>query len=76
VCGRAVRPVLELILHGGSRVPPCKLVSGNVRPAVAVADSSEVHRLGQRVGGIDPKEHPMSAAVAYMTGAKTPEQVH
>jgi fructose transport system ATP-binding protein len=39
-----------------------------------VADRIHVHRLGKRLCVIDPQEHSMSDAVAYMTGAKVPEQ--
>jgi fructose transport system ATP-binding protein len=34
-----------------------------------------VHRLGRRLCVIDPKLHSMSDAVAYMTGAKLPENL-
>ena len=37
-----------------------------------VADRIHIHRLGKRLCVIDPKEHSMSDAVAYMTGAKEP----
>jgi fructose transport system ATP-binding protein len=38
-----------------------------------VADRIHVHRLGKRLCVIDPKQHTMSDAVSYMTGAKVPE---
>ena len=39
------------------------------------ADRIHVHRLGKRLCVIDPKKHTMSDAVAYMTGAKVPDDV-
>lgn len=39
-------------------------------PAIfEVADRIHVHRLGRRVGVVDPKEITMSDAVAFITGA-------
>jgi fructose transport system ATP-binding protein len=38
-----------------------------------VADRIHVHRLGSRLCTLDPKEHNMSEAVAYMTGALVPD---
>ncbi|MBC7739217.1 MAG: sugar ABC transporter ATP-binding protein, partial [Candidatus Saccharibacteria bacterium] len=35
-----------------------------------------VHRLGKRLCVIDPKQHTMSDAVAYMTGAKLPDDLN
>ncbi|TMV50398.1 sugar ABC transporter ATP-binding protein, partial [Thioclava sp. BHET1] len=40
-----------------------------------IADRIHIHRLGKRLCVIDPKEHSMSDAVAYMTGAKVPEEM-
>jgi fructose transport system ATP-binding protein len=39
-----------------------------------VADRVHIHRLGRRLCVIDPKEHTMSDAVAFMTGAKVPPE--
>jgi fructose transport system ATP-binding protein len=68
------RRVLELILDVKSRGIPIILISHNMPHVFEVADRIHVHRLGKRLCVIDPKEHSMSDAVAYMTGAKVPEQ--
>ncbi len=67
------RKVLELILDVRSRGIPIILISHNMPHVFEVADRIHVHRLGKRLCVIDPKEHSMSDAVAYMTGAKLPE---
>ena len=67
------RKVLELILDVKSRGIPIILISHNMPHVFEVADRIHVHRLGRRLCVIDPKEHSMSDAVAYMTGAKLPE---
>lgn len=67
------RKVLELILDVRSRGIPIILISHNMPHVFEVADRIHVHRLGKRLCVIDPKEHSMSDAVAYMTGAKQPE---
>ena len=69
------RRVLELILDVKSRGIPIILISHNMPHVFEVADRVHVHRLGKRLCVIDPKEHSMSDAVAYMTGAKVPEGV-
>ena len=69
------RKVLELILDVKSRGIPIILISHNMPHVFEVADRIHVHRLGKRLCVIDPKEHSMSDAVAYMTGAKVPEGV-
>jgi fructose transport system ATP-binding protein len=66
------RRVLELILDVRSRGLPIVLISHNMPHVFEVADRIHVHRLGRRLCVIDPKQHTMSDAVAYMTGAKTP----
>ncbi|MBF9034949.1 ATP-binding cassette domain-containing protein [Rhodobacterales bacterium HKCCE2091] len=68
------RKVLELILDVRSRGIPIILISHNMPHVFEVADRIHVHRLGKRLCVIDPKDHTMSDAVAYMTGAKVPEQ--
>ena len=68
------RRVLELIQDVKSRGIPIILISHNMPHVFEVADRIHVHRLGRRLCVIDPKEHSMSDAVAYMTGAKVPEQ--
>ena len=67
------RKVLELILDVKSRGIPIILISHNMPHVFEVCDRIHVHRLGKRLCVIDPKEHSMSDAVAYMTGAATPE---
>ena len=67
------RKVLELILEVKSRGIPIILSSHNMPHVFEVADRIHVHRLGKRLCLIDPKDHSMSDAVAYMTGAAVPE---
>ncbi|MEO9649936.1 MAG: ATP-binding cassette domain-containing protein [Roseobacter sp.] len=67
------RRVLELIQDVKSRGIPIILISHNMPHVFEVADRIHVHRLGKRLCVIDPKAHSMSDAVAYMTGAKRPE---
>ncbi len=69
------RKVLELILDVRSRGIPIILISHNMPHVFELADRIHVHRLGKRLCVIDPKDHTMSDAVAYMTGAKVPETV-
>ncbi|MBL4810946.1 MAG: sugar ABC transporter ATP-binding protein [Rhodobacteraceae bacterium] len=68
------RRVLELILDVRARGIPIILISHNMPHVFEVADRIHVHRLGQRLCVINPKEHSMSDAVAYMTGAKVPDK--
>ena len=68
------RRVLELIQDVKSRGIPIILISHNMPHVFEVADRIHVHRLGKRLCVIDPREHTMSDAVAYMTGAKEPAQ--
>ena len=67
------RRVLELIQDVRSRGIPIILISHNMPHVFEVADRIHIHRLGKRLTVIDPKEHSMSDAVAYMTGAKEPD---
>jgi len=67
------RRVLELILDVRARGVPIILISHNMPHVFEVADRIHVHRLGKRLCVINPKNHSMSDAVAYMTGAKVPE---
>ncbi len=69
------RKVLELIVDVRSRGIPIILISHNMPHVFEVADRIHIHRLGRRLTVIDPGEHTMSDAVAYMTGAKEPEAV-
>lgn len=70
------RRVLELIQDVKSRGIPIILISHNMPHVFEVADRIHVHRLGKRLCVINPQQHSMSDAVAYMTGAKLPEGVH
>ncbi|TNJ44408.1 ATP-binding cassette domain-containing protein [Phaeobacter sp. B1627] len=67
------RRVLELIQDVRSRGIPIILISHNMPHVFEVADRIHVHRLGKRLCVIDPKQHEMSDAVAYMTGAREPD---
>lgn len=69
------RRVLELIRDVRNRGIPIILISHNMPNVFEVCDRVHIHRLGRRLCVIDPKEHSMSDAVAYMTGAKLPEGV-
>ncbi|MEM6385154.1 MAG: ATP-binding cassette domain-containing protein [Pseudomonadota bacterium] len=69
------RRVLELIQDVKARGIPIILISHNMPHVFELADRIHVHRLGRRLTVIDPKEHSMSDAVAYMTGAKVPDGV-
>jgi len=68
------RRVLELILDVKKRGLPIVLISHNMPHVFEVADRIHIHRLGRRLCVINPKEHTMSDAVAFMTGAKTPPE--
>jgi fructose transport system ATP-binding protein len=68
------RRVLELIQDVRERGMPIVLISHNMPHVFEVADRIHVHRLGRRLCTISPKEHSMSDAVAYMTGAAEPPQ--
>ena len=68
------RKVLELIQDVRARGVPIILISHNMPHVFEVADRIHVHRLGKRLCVINPREHTMSDAVAYMTGAKVPAE--
>ncbi len=68
------RRVLDLINDVKARGMPIVLISHNMPHVFEVADRIHVHRLGKRLCVIDPKNHTMNDAVAYMTGAKVPEE--
>lgn len=68
------RKVLELIQDVRARGVPIILISHNMPHVFEVADRIHVHRLGRRLCVINPREHTMSDAVAYMTGAKLPAE--
>ena len=67
------RRVLELILEVRSRGLPIVLISHNMPHVFEVADRIHIHRLGSRLCTINPNDYDMSDAVAFMTGARTPE---
>jgi fructose transport system ATP-binding protein len=67
------RRVLELILDVRSRGIPIVLISHNMPHVFEIADRIHIHRLGKRLTVINPKDYTMSDAVAFMTGAKSPE---
>ena len=66
--------MLELIQDVKSRGIPIILISHNMPHVFELADRIHVHRLGKRLCTINPEEHSMSDAVAYMTGAKVPDE--
>lgn len=68
------RKVLELILDVRSRGIPIILISHNMPHVFEVADRIHIHRLGKRLCVIRPQDYTMSDAVAFMTGAKVPDQ--
>jgi fructose transport system ATP-binding protein len=70
------RRVLDLIKDVRSRGIPIILISHNMPHVFEVCDRVHVHRLGRRLCVIDPKKHSMSDAVAYMTGAKLPDDLN
>ena len=68
------RRVLDLIRDVRSRGIPIILISHNMPHVFEVADRIHIHRLGKRLAVIRPDEYSMSDAVAFMTGAKAPEE--
>jgi fructose transport system ATP-binding protein len=68
------RRVLELIQDVKAKGMPIVLISHNMPHVFELADRIHVHRLGRRLCVVDPKEHTMNDAVAYMTGAKVPDE--
>ena len=67
------RKVLDLIQDVRARGMPIVLISHNMPHVFEVADRIHIHRLGRRLCVINPREHTMSDAVAFMTGAKQPQ---
>lgn len=61
--------VLDLIKRISARGLPVILISHDMPAIFEVADRIHVHRLGRRVGVVDPKLITMSDAVAFITGA-------
>ena len=66
------RRVLELIQDVRSRGVSIILISHNMPHVFEVADRIHIQRLGSRLCTIDPENHSMSDAVAFMTGAAEP----
>ena len=66
------RKVLELIQQVRDRGMPVVLISHNMPHVFEVADRIHIHRLGERLCTVSPKDYTMSDAVAFMTGAKAP----
>ncbi len=68
------RRVLELIRDVKARGIPIILISHNMPHVFEVADRIHIHRLGRRLCVIKPQDYSMSDAVAFMTGAKVPDE--
>jgi fructose transport system ATP-binding protein len=68
------RRVLELMQDVRQRGLPIVLISHNMPHVFEVADRIHIHRLGQRIAVINPKDFSMSDAVAIMTGAMAPPE--
>jgi fructose transport system ATP-binding protein len=69
------RKVLELIQDVNARGIPIILISHNMPHVFELAHRIHVHRLGQRLCVVNPKDVAMSDAVALMTGAMQPDDV-
>ncbi len=69
------RRVLELIRDVKARGLPIVLISHNMPHVFEVADRIHIHRLGKRLTVIKPDQYSMSDAVAFMTGAKLPDDM-
>ena len=67
--------VLQLIRDVRDRGLPVILISHNMPHVFEIADRIHIHRLGRRLTVIDPKAYTMSDAVAFMTGARVPEEM-
>lgn len=61
--------VLDLIRRIRDRGLPVVLISHDMPHVFEIADRIHVHRLGQRVAIVSPKEHTMTEVVSLMTGA-------
>lgn len=62
--------VLQIIRDIRARGISIVLISHSMPHVFDVADRIHVHRLGRRLGVLDPAEYSMSDAVAFMTGAR------
>jgi fructose transport system ATP-binding protein len=61
--------VLDLIKRIREKGLPVILISHDMPAIFEVADRIHIHRLGRRIGVVDPKQVTMSDAVAFITGA-------
>jgi fructose transport system ATP-binding protein len=61
--------VLDLIGRIRDRGMPVVLISHDTPHVFEIADRIHVHRLGQRVAVLSPKERTMTEVVSLMTGA-------
>ena len=68
------RKVLDLIQDVRAKGVSIILISHNMPHVFEVCDRVHIHRLGKRLTVIDPKKYEMADAVAFMTGAKEPNE--
>ena len=66
---RETEHVLDLIKRIREKGLPVILISHDMPAIFEVADRIHIHRLGRRIGVVDPKQVTMSDAVAFITGA-------
>jgi len=66
---RETEHVLDLIKRIRDKGLPVILISHDMPAIFEVADRIHIHRLGRRIGVVDPKQVTMSDAVAFITGA-------
>jgi len=72
---RETAHVLELIKRISNRGLPVVLISHDMPAVFEVSDRIHVHRLGKRVGVVDPRKVSMSDVVSFITGAEAiPEE--
>ena len=66
---RETEHVLDLIKRIRDKGLPVILISHDMPAIFEVADRIHIHRLGRRIGVVDPKQVTMSDTVAFITGA-------
>jgi fructose transport system ATP-binding protein len=66
---RETEHVLDLIKRIREKGLPVILISHDMPAIFEVADRIHIHRLGRRIGVVDPKQVTMSDTVAFITGA-------
>ncbi len=66
---RETQHVLDLIKRIREKGLPVILISHDMPAIFEVADRIHIHRLGRRIGVVDPKQVTMSDTVAFITGA-------